>query len=171
MNDSKDDALKELTTEGEAEVAVTTVIKSKIADLRLRTVAEVQARYEAYGKIYDKYQGFLINEAEKLYNGEYSGNTYKELGMARLIAQWTIETEKFAEIESEKLQGVERETRKDFVKEALRALPDEIKNELLGKLNDKKQEVLEWFAKELQVAQRKANERRRRDVHKEGADE
>jgi hypothetical protein len=73
-----------------------------------------------------------------------------------------VETERFLEEEGEKLQGAERETRKGFVEESLKALPEDIKSELLGKLNEKKHEVLEWFAKELQLAQKKANERRRK---------
>jgi len=158
-----DDSLKDMKAENEAEVAVTEVIKSKVSDLTLRSVAKVEARLEAYNKVYKNYETFITTEAEKLANSEYSGNTYKELGLARLIAQWVVETEAFLKEEEEKLQGAERETRKGFVEESLKALPNDIKNELLGKLNEKKHEVLEWFAKELQLAQKKTNERRRKD--------
>jgi len=158
-----DDSLKDMKAENEAEVAVTEVIKSKVSDLTLRSVAKVEARHKAYLKIYGNYEAFLIKEAEKLNKGEYSGNTYKELGLARLIAQWAVDTEKILDEELPKLQGAERETRKGFVEESLSGLPNDIKNELLGKLNEKKHEVLEWFAKELQLAQKKTNERRRKD--------
>jgi hypothetical protein len=163
MDDFKDKTLDGLEAENEAEVAVTEVVKSKVTDLTLRSIAKVEARHEAYLKIYGNYEEFLIKESEKLNKGEYSGNTYKELGLARLVAQWAVDTEKILEEELPKIQGAERDTRKGFVEESLSGLPDDIKNELLGKLNEKKHEMLEWFAKELQLSQKQANERRRRD--------
>jgi hypothetical protein len=157
-----DKDLEQAKQELKTETAVVGVVKTETSELSLRSVAKVKARLQAYETVYTNYEKFIKNEAEKLADGKYAENTYKELGIARLIAHWVVETERFLEEEGEKLQGAERETRKGFVEESLKALPEDIKSELLGKLNEKKHEVLEWFAKELQLAQKKANERRRK---------
>lgn len=142
-----------------SEVAVTEVIKSDVADFALKSVAKVRARLRAYENIYANYESYIINESLKLKDGNYSDNTYKELGIARLVAHWVVETEKFLDEEESKLQGIERETRKGFVEESLKVLPDDLRDEVLSAWNEKKQEVLEWFAKKLQSAIKKSTDR------------
>ena len=89
-------------------------------------------------------------------DGKLKDNPYKELGVARLIAHWLVDTETFL-LENEALmKDLDGGVRKRFVEESLDVFPEDIKEELLIKLNEKKQELLIWFAGELQQARVKA---------------
>jgi len=162
MDNSKD-AFKDMENETKAETAVTKVVKSEVADLQLKTVAKVKARLQAYESVYGNYEQFIKNEAEKLAEGSYSENTYKELGIARLVAHWVVETERFLEEEENKLQDAEKRTRRGFFEESFQSLPNDIKDELLRKFDERKHEFMEWFSKEVTLATKKANERRNRN--------
>lgn len=154
-----DKDLKELQDETKARTEVVEVIKSKTADVTLKNVAKIKARFEAYNQVYDNYEFFIIDQSKKLKTGEYSAIPYKELGVARLIATWIFESEKYLEANEKFLQEVEKQTRKGFVSEALSTLPDDLKQKLLQKLEEEKHKLLEWFAKEVQLAYQKARKR------------
>lgn len=153
--------LKQAQEETLTETAVTKVVQGEVADVSLRTVAKVKARLRAYELIFDNYQGFITMVASELADGKLKGNTYKEMSVARLVAQWIVDTETFLTDNEDMLYGVERETRSRFVEDALKEFPTDIKELLMGKLKEKKHELLEWFAKELQLAQKLVSERRK----------
>lgn len=152
--------LKKAKEEVETEATVVKVIKGEIAELSLRSVAKVKARLRAYEAVYDNYQNFITKMATELAADKLKDNTYKEMGVARLVAAWIIETETFLDENEDRLHGIERETRNKFVGESLKDFPDDIREMLLDKLKEKKLELLEWFSKELQLAQKTVTERR-----------
>ena len=144
--------LERLKTATEAEVAVAEVVQNETSDLSLRTTAKVRAKFNAYLKVYENYEKFITAQVADLALGIYKDNPYKELGVARLIAAWLLEAEGFL-LENESLmQNMESGVRKRFIEESLDSFPENIRNDLLEKLNDKKQEILIWFADELRLA-------------------
>lgn len=152
------DALARLKAKAESdtEEVVATVLQGETTDLSVRTTAKVRAKLDAYEKIYANYESFIENQAKELADGKLKDNPYKELGVARLIAHWLVDTETFL-LENEALmKDMDTGVRKRFVEESLDVFPEDIKEELLIKLNEKKQELLIWFAGELQQARAKA---------------
>lgn len=144
--------LEKLKIKTEAEVAVAEVVQNEASDLSLRTTAKVRAKFNAYLTVYENYEKFITNQVSELADGKYKDNPYKELGVARLIAAWLLEAEGFL-LENESLmQNMKSGIRKRFVEESLDSFPENIRNDLLEKLNDKKQEILIWFADELRQA-------------------
>lgn len=152
------DALTRLKAKAESdtEEVVATVLRGETTDLSVRTTAKVRAKLNAYEKIYANYEMFIEKQAKELADGKLVDNPYKELGVARLIAHWLIDTETFL-LENEALmKDMSGGVRKRFVEESLDVFPEDIRNELLVKLSEKKQELLIWFAGELQQARTKA---------------
>ena len=63
------------------------------------------------------------------------------------------------EILKPKESEIEREKRQGFVKEALSELPEDIRDEVVKKIEGKKQEMMLWLSKELQKAVNEVNKR------------
>ena len=156
------ETLEKAQVEVQTEEAVVKVVTDDPAEMSLRSVAKVKARLKAYESVYENYQGFITSMSEELNAGRLKENSFKELGIARLIAAWIVETELFLTENEDYLYGVERETRGKFVEESLHDFPDDIKEILLDKLKEKKHELLEWFAKELLLAQKQVSERKKK---------
>lgn len=159
-----DKTLEKAQVEVQTEEAVVQVVTDEPSELSLRSVAKVKARLRAYESVYDNYQGFIKSMSTKLKADEFKDNSFKELGVARLIAAWIVDTELFLAENEEYLYGVERETRGKFVEESLHDFPDDIKDGLLDKLKERKHELLEWFAKELVLAQKEVSERKKKGL-------
>lgn len=153
--------LNQATEELDSEESVVQVVKGEISDMSLRSVAKVKARLKAYEAVYENYQTFITTVAGQLSKNEFQANTYKEMSVARLVATWIIDTEAFLNENEEYLYGIERETRSKFVEDSLSGFADDIKEMLLDKLKHKKHELLEWFAKELQLAHKITIERKK----------
>jgi len=130
--------LEQAKEELQTETAITKVVKGEIAEVSLRTVAKVKARLKAYENIFENYQSFITEVARELSEGKLKGNTYKEMSVARLVSAWIVETETFLNENEEMLYGVERKARSRFVEDTLKEFPEDIKEELLIKLQDKK---------------------------------
>lgn len=159
-----DEILKKAKKEVSTETEVVGVVKGEVAELSLRSVAKVKARLKAYELVYENYENFITTMAKELAEGNLKANTYKEMGVARLVASWIIDTETFLNENEDRLYGIEKETRSRFVGDTLKAFPDDIKEMLLKKLQDKKLELLEWFTKELQLAQKDVNDRKLKEI-------
>lgn len=156
----KKNVLERLKAQTEAEVAVAEVVQDGVADLSLRTTAKVRAKFNAYLTVYENYETFITAQVADLAVGKYKDNPYKELGVARLIAAWLVEAESFL-LENEALmQDAGSGVRKRFVEDSLDSFPEDIRAELLEKLNDKKQEILIWFADELRKARAKVTKKK-----------
>jgi len=145
--------------EVEAKTGVTNVIQKEASEIGLKTVAKTKARLEAYEIVYGCYEAFIKDQAEKLSKGDFKSLPYKEMSVSRLIAHWLIRTEEFLEDSHGRLRDAEKTTRKGFIEESLHNLPDDLKEGLVAKIDTKKQELLEWLAKELRLTQKIANER------------
>jgi len=139
-----------------SENASVQVLRGEVVDITYRTVARAQSRLKAYNSVYDNYEKFIMGQAEKLANGVFASSTYKELGIARLISLWVIESEQFLDAVAPLLGESERNIRKGFVEQSFEKLPEPFKTQLLDEFNRKKQELLVWFVQEIQKAQEKA---------------
>jgi hypothetical protein len=151
MTNDLDKVKKTLSTQAE----VIDTLKSETAELSIKTTAQIKSRLEAYKQVYDNYEGFIIDLAKKLKDGQFGDNTYKELGASRLVANWLQETEEFLEENEKFLENVDKTMRQGFVRESLTELPEDTRKELINFLNEEKAQLLEKFAKKLQVALKK----------------
>lgn len=142
-----------------AQQAVGRVLRGEAASVGLRTAAAVKNRLASYEKIAGKYEKFIDKQAEELLNGVFKDSPYKELGMARLVAMWLIETEQFITENEFLLSETEKTVRKGFIEESFSQFPEDIRVRLLEELNDKKQELLIWFAGRIQAAKLETEDR------------
>ena len=152
---AKEETLAVAQAEIAAETAAVQVLRGDVVDVTYRTVARAMARLKAYNSVYDNYEKFIVDQAEKLAKGTFGASTYKELGIARLISLWVIESEQFLDAVAPLLGESERNIRKGFVEQSFEQLPEEFKSVLLDELNKKKQELLVWFVQEIQKVQEK----------------
>ena len=139
--------IQEKTT---AETAVAEVVKSEAAEISLRSIAMVKARYESYKDVYKNYEKFIKDSSKDLKGGKLKESAFKELGVARLIAAWIVDTEKFLEESEDLLANADRKVRGNFIKESLSGLPNKYQTALMSELDDKKGELIEWLAKTIQ---------------------
>jgi len=144
--------LKKYQAESEAKRAAISVLKSESADIRFRTMARVKAKLAAYERVYKNFEAFIEEQAENLSRGDFKDNPYKELGVARLVAQWLMDSEAFISDNEFLLQGMESDMRKRFVEEAFEDFPEDIRDRLINELTDKKHEILVWFAGRIKQA-------------------
>ena len=138
---------------------VTETVQKGTTDIVLSDVAQIQARLESYKLVSKNYEDFIVSQAKKLKAKDFEDNTYKELGMARLVAQWMVETEEYFKTHEDELEGKERVARKGFINEALAELPEDLRKEILLKIEDRRHELMMWLASELTRVQKIANER------------
>ena len=156
-----DNNFKELQQDVQAKTAIVEIVKSEIVDTKFRDIAEIKSKLDAYKLVCGNYESFIKTEAEKLANPNerLDWTVHKELGIARLIAAWLVETEKFLEEHESTLHGAEKDIRKDFVKESLAALPEDIREDVMNRAREKRHEFMAWLETELKIAFRKARER------------
>lgn len=152
----EEETLGPVAAEIEAENTSVQVLRGEIVDTSFRTVARAKSRLEAYNKVYDNYEKFIVDQSEKLSKGLFAASTYKELGVARLISLWVVESEQFLDAVTPLLDGVEKNMRKGFMEQSFEKLPEPFKTQLLDEFNRKKQELLVWLVQEIQKAQEKA---------------
>ena len=147
------DTAREIADESLTKRTVVAVLKAEeTATEGLRTSAIVTAKLEAYKVVYANFETFIKDAAEKLGANKLSGNTFKEMSVARLVANWLIQTEEFINENEPLLSSLSAEVRRGFVAESFAEYPDDIRDALLSKLLEKKHEVLDWFAKEIEKA-------------------
>jgi len=147
-----------------AESAVSDVVRSETTDLAFKTIARVRSRLEAYNKVADAYNGYITTQAEKLKSGGFGDSAFKELGVARLVASWMVESEKFFQEMEPLLNQTEKQVRRGFVEESFQQLDEQTRNRLWDEFNDRKAELIVWFVERVKVAihdQRVAEERDR----------
>lgn len=152
---AKEETLAVVQAEIAAETAAVQVLREDPVDITFRTVARAKARLKAYNSVYDNYERFMVDQAQKLADGIFGASTYKELGIARLIAQWSIESEQFLDAVAPLIGASEQNIRKGFVEHSFEQLPEPFKTVLLDEFNKKKQELLVWFVGEIQKVQEK----------------
>jgi hypothetical protein len=140
-------------SEIEAENVSVQVLRSEVVDTSFRTVARAKARLEAYNKVYSNYEKFIVGQSEKLAAGVFAGSDYKELGVARLISLWIVESEQFLDSVAPLLEGTERGMRKRFIEQSFENLPEPARTQILSEFNRRKQELLVWLVQEIQKAQ------------------
>jgi hypothetical protein len=155
----EDNNFKEIQEETKTKSAVVEVIKSEVADTKLKSIADVKARFNAYEHVYENFVNFIKDQSTQLKDKKFADSTYKELGVARLIAAWLVDTERFLEEQEHVLHGAEKDVRKDFVKETLEALPEDLREEVMERAREKRLEFVAWLEQELRMAFRKARER------------
>jgi len=151
---------KAVTTEIETISEATVIIKSEAVDLALKDIGQVRAKLEAYNKVYAHFSKFITYQAERLAEKKFAAEANREVAVARLVLQWLIETEHFLTEMEPVLQGAAQDVRKGFIEESLSGLDSDIRDELMGRLEDKKFEMLEWFTKELQKAKKRMSGRK-----------
>jgi len=151
-----DEPIDRAQAEIAAESASVQVLRGEAVDVTFRTVARAKARLKAYNDVYDNYEKFIVDQAEKLSKGTFGSSTYKELGVARLISLWLVESEQFLDAVSPLLNDSERNMRKGFIEQSFEKLPEPFKSEIMDEFNKRKQELLVWLVQEIQKAQVKA---------------
>jgi hypothetical protein len=156
MPDESEETLEQSRSVIEAENASVQVLRGEIVDTSFRTIARAQSRLKAYNTVYDNYEKFIVDQSEKLSKGLFAASTYKELGVARLISLWVIESEQFLDAVAPLLGESEKNMRKGFMEQSFEKLPEPFKTQLLDEFNKKKQELLVWLVQEIQKVQEKA---------------
>jgi len=134
-----------------AEKTAMDVIKSEVADIGYMTVARAKARLKAFEKIYENYEKYITTQAEHLSEGTFAESPYKELGVARLISMWLVESEEFFKEAEPLLANAGQRVRKGFMEDSFTQLPSEIRDKLLREFNVRKQELLVWFVNLVQA--------------------
>jgi len=150
-------ALKEAQDEVASESAIIKVVRGEVANVGFRTAARAKARLEAYEKVTGSYTKYIEAEALNLENGLYGENAYKELGVARLVAQWINVSEAFMKEVEPLLTQQEKEMRRGYLEQSFENLPEDVKTALLEEFNRRKEELLVWFVGKVQQAQAENN--------------
>ena len=158
--EEKIESVKEVVEESITKRAVVSVLKEEGITKGLRTSAIVASKLEAYKTVYANFEKFITNAAEKLAEDKFAGSTFKEMSVARLIANWLIQTEEFITENEPLLHGLSADVRKGFIAESFSEYPDDVRDTLLKKLLEKKHEVLDWFAKEIEKANASVKQRK-----------
>lgn len=146
------ESLEAIRHETEGEAAIVQVLKKEASEIGFLTVARAKARLAAYEKVVGAYTNYIEAQAEQLRLGIFAQTPFKELGIARLIAQWIVESEVFFKEAEPLLSNTEREVRKGYMEESFERLPEDIKTQLLDEFNKRKQELLVWFVGRVQQA-------------------
>jgi hypothetical protein len=147
----EEEKFEDVTGEIAAEKVAIEVVKGEAANVGFTTVARAKARMKAYESIYGNYEKYIAAQAEHLAGGLFDETPYKELGVARLISMWLVESEAFFKECEPLLAGIGQRVRRGFMEESFEQLPQEIKDRLLREFNLKKQELLVWFVNVVQV--------------------
>lgn len=152
-----DEELKALQDQAKAEGAVVEVLRAEVADVGFLTVARAKARLRAYEKVSESYHAYIETQAELLKAGTFATSPFKELGIARIIAQWLVESEAFFKEVEPLLNATERKVRKGYLEESFERLPADVKAKLLEEFNKLKQELLIKFVGMVQKATSEMN--------------
>ena len=131
---------------------VTDVVRGEVADTAFKTVARVRARLEAYNKVSASFNTYIIDAADRLKNGLFGDSAFKELGTARLVAQWMVESERFFEEMEPMLNQTEKSMRRGFMEENFEQLDEATKNRLWDEFNDRKAELIVWMVEKVRAA-------------------
>jgi len=159
--EDKIESAKEIVEESLAKRTVVNVLKIEEDNTKgLRTSAIVSAKLTAYKSVYANFERFITNAAKNLADDKFAGSTFKEMSVARLVANWLIQTEEFISENESLLHELSAEVRKGFVAESFSGYPDDVRDNLLKKLLEKKHEVLDWFAKEIEKANASVKQRK-----------
>lgn len=153
------DELDKLKVESETRKAVAETLQSEAVEEGFKTAALVKARLEAYKTVAKNFTTFIVAQSRKLEDEDSTLTPFYKLSLARLVAQWMFETERFLDEHEGLLSDVEKKVRRGFVEESLAGLPEDIKQDLVQWMITKKKELLDEFAKELQKANKIAQER------------
>jgi len=138
--------------ESEAESVALQVLKKESSEIGFMTVARAKSRLRAYEKVADSYNAYIEVQVEQLRQGIFATTPFKELGIARLIAQWIVESEAFFKEAEPLLTATEKKVRRGYLEESFERLPQEIKDVLLREFNKMKQELLIKFVGMVQRA-------------------
>jgi len=149
---SSNSDLEKAQAEIGAQNAALQVLRKGVVDTAYRTTARARARLEAYNKIYENYEKYIIRQAESLASGAL-GDSPKELGVAKLIAIYLTESDQFLKEVEPLLAGAEKVVRKSFIDQSFEHLAEPVKEKILAEFNRKKQELLVWLVGEIQRAQ------------------
>jgi 16S rRNA G966 N2-methylase RsmD len=148
--------IKKIEAEAEAEHAAVQVLRDEAVSVRFRTVARAKARLQAYEEVYSNYERYIKKQAEFLADGVFSDQPFKELNVARLIAAWLLESEKFLEASGNEVENMPKNLQQGFLEKAFEDLPLEVKDSILREFNQKKQELMLWLANRIQEETRNA---------------
>ena len=152
---AKEETLAIAKAEIAAETAAVQVLRGDVVDVTYRTVARAQSRLKAYNSVYDNYEKFIMDQAEKLAKGTFAASTYKELGITRLISLWIAESAEFLDAVGPLVGESEKTIRKGFIEQSFEKLPEPFKSQILDEFNRRKQELLVWMVQEIQKVQEK----------------
>lgn len=152
-----DKTLEAIQTEAKAEGAALQVLRKESTEIGFLTVARAKARLSAYEKVSESYHSYIQVQAEQLKAGLFATTPFKELGIARLIAQWLVESEEFFKEAEPLLNATERQVRKGYLEESFERLPADVKTKLLDEFNKLKQELLIKFVGMVQKAVSESN--------------
>lgn len=141
---------REAQAEVTAERAVVQTVRGAVAEVGFRTVARAKARLASYEKVSGNYGAYIEKQAEELKNGVFADSPYKELGVARLISMWLVESEEFFKEAEPLLNGTERGMRQGYLEQSFGQLPADVKERLLAEFQEKKDELLVWFVGKVQ---------------------
>jgi hypothetical protein len=123
------------------------VLKGSVAEISLRSVAAVRAKYDAYVKVYRSFETFIINQAELLNSTQGMVLTQNEkLSLAKLVWDWLSQTEAFLIGNEDALLGVDGKVREKFTEEAFNNFSPEIKEKLIVKFNLLRNDMLTKFS-------------------------
>jgi hypothetical protein len=152
-----------------AGMARDSIIESTIAEslhdvtvnLSIRTAARVKAAIDAYIRVYTNFAEYIIRQSEALQQGNFGEKeVFKEVSVARLVAQWLTETEEFIDTNEPMLQQSSHTIRQSYIESTMAALPDDLRMEIMGKLAERRMEMAEWLTQEIQRATMIADRRR-----------
>lgn len=133
--------------------AVVEVIEDETAEVGIRTAAIVRAKYDAYKKVNDNLTAFIEEQSETL--GDFADRPHIMVAMAKLCFDWALQTEGFITANEDLLRGLGVKVRERFTEEAFQNFPEDIREELVSALREKRQEVAMWLGDKLREAKAK----------------
>jgi len=138
------------------EAGIVQAIEDATVNTSIRTVAKVKAMVEAYCRIHTHFINFVVDQARRMDLGEFEQNPFKEISVARLVAQWLIEAEEFIDTNEHLLKDTAQVIKKRFVEEALEGLPAAIRTRILDELQEKRNTIAVWLVTEIDKAKKEA---------------
>jgi hypothetical protein len=135
-----------------AEKVVVDVVRADVSSTALRTAALAKARLNSYVLISENYNRFIEHQSRQLSEGLFAEKSGKELGVARLIFMWLVESEKFFAESKDFLGDAPKTARKGFIDESFETLPENKRNDILAWFNEQKQNLLVALVQRVQIA-------------------
>lgn len=119
------------------------------SEISLRSAAVVRAKFDAYVKVYSAFEMYIIKQAKELNSPTTDLTPFQKLALARLVWDWVTQTEAFLLENESALTGVSEKVKDKFTEESFNSFSLPIKEMLIRKFGELRNEMLQKFSEVL----------------------